>query len=380
MISIRCSALPRIAQCPASANPPAVKIDPPSEAGVMGTATHEFCAGMVANKPLDVAALAVKHDVDPDELAKLCGLSRGAWRTLAEHFPHPTPEHSMTFIDADAGVTLTGTADVASVNGVEVAILDWKSGWADREHSDQVRGYAWLVMQERPEIDTARTHVLNLRRGVVDHHVYTRAELAAWWEALILDLKLTPDTYRPSPDACGFCPRSHECPARTVMLRHALQVIEKVGGGVDEPMVFGGVEMSQALEFAKAAESFAELVRSIVRTQVIASGGTMPIDDDYEFFMDLGQKREINFAAGEDVLVAYAGEKWREAVTIGNGKIEKIVGEYAPKGQKGKMVKAMWAALDSADAIEVKPTSTLRVRKREKAIEVHTGVVDEATH
>lgn len=372
MLSIRCSALPRIAQCPASANPPAIKIDPPSEAGTMGTAVHLHNAAMVRGLIPDIGKIANEYDIDPHELEKLCGLSRGAWRTLRESFPGAESEVPTKYVDVANGITLTGTMDVRSVTPAYLSILDWKSGWADRDHTHQVRGYGWSELQkpELAHIQEVRTHVLNLRRGVVDTHVYTRAELAAWWESLVLDLRLTPDRFSPG-EHCGFCQRFFECDAQKTMTRYALEVIRQ-----DVTPAMTPEQLAGAIGYARVAEKFSEGLRAVVKAQVVAAGGVVPYSDTHELAIEHGERREIDFSAGEDVIVAYAGDKWREAVSVGNGDIERVVKATAARGDKGKQAAAFWRALETADAINVTPTEKLVLRKRELAMEIHDGPIE----
>ena len=66
----RCSSLPRITECTASAESPGIIIDTGTEAARMGTAAHEFYARMVREnlkEPGDLFALAAQDNVAEDE-------------------------------------------------------------------------------------------------------------------------------------------------------------------------------------------------------------------------------------------------------------------------------------------------------------------------
>lgn len=370
-IKLRCSSLDRAADCPASTINPSVKIEVANEAGSLGSGAHEHNAEMVNDRRVDVDELAEKWfnggDKDDfirfrDQLSKLCGLSRGAWKRLRDHFPNPEAEVEMEYLDEEFNILLTGHADLLSMVGTVAArILDWKSGWADREHSNQVRGYAFLLCKRNPAIETVTVHVLNLRRGELDTQEYTREELEAWWRGLAAAVVTMRDTHRPSPEACGFCQRRHECAARAKLLGQAIVLLDEMREH-QSPLAVAPEQLATILEQARMIESFCETVRGLVKESVVSAGGVISLEDGRELAIEVGEKRQIDFAAAEGVIQAKLGDRWREAVKIVNKDVEKLVGETAPYRGKGKAIKEFWNELADADAIQFVPVETLKIR------------------
>jgi hypothetical protein len=99
--------------CPASATPPAIRIESDDEPARIGSAVHKMLALQigpdVGGNP-DAIAAEFRLDHDAWEEAEILYLTAmKMWRQLEKHFPTPSVEVAL----ASGG--LTGHADIASV-------------------------------------------------------------------------------------------------------------------------------------------------------------------------------------------------------------------------------------------------------------------------
>lgn len=365
MITIRCSALPRIVQCHPSATPPAVKIDRPSGAADMGSGVHEFMrrsvAGFQAITHDEADGISEMMGLDAEELRESCGIAWHSWRAIADYFPAPACEVTLGPLTV-GDITLTGTADLVSVVGDCVQILDYKSGWADGDHEQQLRGYGRLALAKYPEATRVKGTIFRTRFAETQTWEWTRAELVEWFAELADRVAKRNEIYRPSPDVCGYCPRFYECPAAAALLKTAAALVADAQNSFDiaarTPEQLAGI-----VEAARLVAKVAEAAVDAVRPVVMAAGGVIPLNDGRELAMVDVIRKEIDFPAGEDVIAHYAGDRWREAVSVSKGDLEAIVKETAPRGMKAKLVKAMLDDLDAAGAITLKISQQLKIRK-----------------
>jgi hypothetical protein len=350
---LRCSSLPLVARCAAAAVPPAVLINPPRDAGDLGTAFHEAMAESLREGIADLEDIADRHNVSRDDLrpAVLWALNR--WRdTLSAHFPEPQVERAMMFEDSDA--LLTGTSDVVSYVGDEVRVLDWKSGWSDADHSEQLKGYAFLAMAADPRVETARLTVLRVRAQKAETRVWDRPQLMAWWRWL--KRHVGRPGYTPGSH-CGRCARVHECPA------HGEMVTSLVAAGV--PGLSALAEFPDMLAAAVAnlravrgtIDRWLEQARALVESKGGEVGPLALVPRD---------TREISVERGWEVLSDMVpAERLWPALKVSKAALEKAVKADAPRGQKGTAWTNVMAALDEAGAVETHTTYTLEVRRGE---------------
>lgn len=386
MLSLRCSSLPRVSLCPASARPPAVRIETSSEAADLGTAGHVCIANHVRGVHYDVAEVALSHGVDRDELKRIVGIAVAMWEKLKTHFPDPITEHSFeplvshwTYPDQAGDVVLTGTGDLVSLtdNASTIRLLDWKSGWGDSDHEAQVRGYALLALHEIPTADRVIASVMKLRHGVLETYEWTRAELETWWwEGLLRRVMSKADVYRPSPEACGYCPLFAECPARPAMLAAALVLLD-ANDEQKKSITTTPDGVAYILERARWVERAAKSAIDAVRAAVINAGGVLPLEDGRELRITSQVRTEIDYASGEGVLRAHCGDELGKALSVRKGKsksdpdklgVEDIVRAKAPRGKKDAAVESLIYELDQAAALKLTTVQRLEVTKAPKEI------------
>jgi len=361
VIRIRCSALPRVTQCAPSLVAPAVQIETPSEVGAMGSAVHEWLSHRITGRDVIQDAIVSRWGVDADEFGMLTRVALARWLAVADHFPDPMTEYHFKPINS-GGVELTGTADVVSINGDEARILDHKTGWGNGDHEMQMRGYAVLALSLGVERVTAC--VLRVRLGEIETFTWTKDELAAWWSEMVDRLYCEREIYRPSLDACRYCPRMHECPARTSMVRSVVQSIDPLISEVESYSSISPVTLARVWKQAGLLEDMAAAAKDMVRTQVAAAGGSLPVNDLQELALTESKRREIDVASGSQVLDTLIGDGWRDGLKLSNKSIETAVAAVAPARGKAKLLREVWAELEKADAVRVTTQERLELRRR----------------
>ena len=379
---IRCSALPRILRCPASAQAPGLDIESTSEASAMGTAAHEFYARMVREALDDVpdlTELAQKHRVDQGELTMLAWGGLRIWRQLrlgireaATELPlytaHVTPSISVEGeVDARVDFLLKGTADlVGTAASGPLVVLDWKTGYKDIGYWDQLRGYASMARSNRAnneppeEVDQVLAIVAWTRLGVHEVVPFDAAEL----EALGADVRralASPFKHGPSETTCAYCPRARDCEARRALLAAAGQDMLACMGGEHgnaiTPARLAGL-YSQSRMVKRALEAY----EATLKAALDAAPEGLPVEGG-RLVLREGSRKTVYWAP--EVLGKYMFPEAIDALrpTIGKGELEDAIAAGAPRGQKGKAKAEVLEALAAAGAVEEKKFRSIAFEK-----------------
>lgn len=357
---IRCSSLPLISKCAAAATPPHTVIRSNNEAARTGTAGHEAMAQVVQGISPYWQRIADRHQVDLDEVRILTAMARQMWEDLKEFFPNPMVETELIADD----MWLSGHPDVRSWDPAarRVSVLDWKFGRLRLDHSMQVTAYAWLAMQRFPEAQEAYVAVAWVRDQQVEGSIVTREQV----ETEIAEVRkqlASPEVYNPG-EWCGFCPRGHECPAKTQLLSQAALTLVPWANSVtvsqaDRPAKVAAMVLDQC----RLLEGAIDCARATIRADVEAAGGRVDVGDGREIVLTPYERTSVNFAAGEEVLRRHVGERLAEALTVIKGDVEQIVMDQASYGEKRNAVDRLTSALAAAGALETKQFAKLEVRR-----------------
>lgn len=368
----RCSRLPLLFQCARSADPGLQVEGADREPANLGTGAHEFLAASInrGEPAWDlVPDIAAGLQLDRDDLARQCGLAWARWKEVEPVFPGAQTEVPLKFEDAEAGLTLTGTADIlsppSSLGLPEVRIGDAKTGWLDGDHDDQLRGYGFLAAWRYDEAERVYVAVLRTRDGQGHGRYYTRAELWQWYAGL---LERTRDqVFRPGRH-CGYCSRGPTCEAKTALLQQSLDMVRARHGDAlpDDPTERADT-LQKLLEAARLVDRAAKDAVAMVRAEVLAAGGQL---GDLEIVRH--NEREIVFPKALPVLLEAVGnDRLAEILRVSNGDAEKAVKAAAPtkpRGSKGKAVKELYSRLEEAGALRVDTVERLEVRRPAKAL------------
>ena len=366
-MQIRCSALPRIMACPASAQPPKIKIDGDSEPARMGTAVHEVLA-QVVTEGLDAVPnlepTIKKYRVDRDELRMLAWFGLNTWQSIrAETRVVAVEEHLES--EEFSGLTVTGSPDVICAHEDTIVVVDFKSGWIERNYEDQLMGYLFLAAQHYPSYTGYKRICVWLRTSEVDTVNVAPQELDDWAERLAERVQQT-ETYDPSPPACEFCPRAHECTARRVMIEAAMKdMCALVDGGGQRPET-----LAEVYPFKKLIDGVLKMYDGMLKT--VLKEGPLPVGDgrmisledvqrDYLYLDRIAKPLMVEFGCKDlPDLIETLGP---DAVTVPKKTIQDIAGMAAFKGEKGQAKKEIIENLRHADAIVTRTSPRLTLKK-----------------
>ena len=368
MVTIRCSQLDRILTCPASLVVPDLVIESPDDSAArMGTGVHAFLAARIggsdwlAAHEKGKATGEIGIDV-ADEFADLCGRAWWAWEQVAEAFPDPQTEHTFEPL-VDYEVTLTGTADIVSIVDREVRICDHKTGRLDVSNTNQLKGYGCLALQEC-DADAVRATKLHVRSGTHETHVWTRDELAHWWESVTKAVRQT-NVYRPG-DVCRYCPRRWDCDAHLTLIRYAANATATETSAEATPRSLAKL-VGRLRQLEKAAKASLEDLRTVVK----ARGGQVLDADGHGLQIDEQARREIDPAAAWGRLTARLGEDAiLSCVDLSVTRVEDAIkarvradadGGKLRRGAIGEAISGVFAELDDAGALTSKVIEVLKI-------------------
>jgi hypothetical protein len=374
MITTRCSALPIVSACPAAAFADEIRTNPQTPEAALGTAVHAVLAAAITagSMSADRVEETLGPAADLEEIARLAWAGWRAWEQIRQWFPEPRCE---VYLSGDlAGLSLTGHADVFAVADGELRILDWKSGFADANYTDQLRGYAWLALQERRwEVPRARVWTVRLRDGVADVEVFERDELTAWVNRLAVALtdRCAATTYNPG-ECCRYCPRRLSCPGRRYLLRAIAAEVDHYQDSWQIDGEVSGDALASVLDRCRMLESVTAAIREQVGVEVDSRGGVIPLSDGRELARIHQEQHPIRPCPESETILreVLTPEQWYECLTLGKGKIESAIGANAPPRGKGKAIRATMDRLAEAGAVDTKHVPKLVIRK---------GITDAAT-
>lgn len=374
MIVERPSNLPRAITCPASRTPPKIRVVGDDEAARGGTAFHDGQKCHITGDNVDVAALAAKYEVDAGDLAINLAMGRNQWSQVADQFPKPQVEQRVEAEWVGLGevddLSLAGTPDLFSLRCDldAIYILDWKSGFRqDLDHTDQMLGYAAILLDIYQWAKRVVCCILRVREGAAYWETYERSQVEQWLGRTIKRLAQT-DQYAPGRH-CGYCPRGHECEAKTALI---VQSGRMLLGDVMSNLPLDPVERADYIGMLNDAKSHAEKICKelgpLLRAEVVNAGGAMPLSDGRELYIKEITKKEIEFKPAKPILVKVLGGDLDECLEVSKSAAEKLVKDRAPNKMKGRMWDELMARLDEAGAVNHKIEQRLGTRRVPLAI------------
>lgn len=357
-MKLRCSSLPHLFACPASAHG-SLSVTGSDTAAAGGSAAHAAMTQVVLGLDPDLDFIALRFNVDRDELGRLVWYGRKAWKELAPSFPDPETEVEVKA--TMAGCELLGHLDLRSRVVRQVRILDWKSGRVDRDYYHQLAGYAACEM-DGTDVDEVVFSVVWLRDQEVETYRFTREMMRGWVGDLRAIVARASD-FRTGTH-CAYCPRSHECPAVVAVARRDIAMF----AGPDAEAMLSTATPAQLVAIRRRARMlapFAESVDGLLR-KIVGQTGPLDTGDGAELRLveEPGPRRVDTLTAFPILQAHFNDEELASCLTVGLGDAEKIIGDRAPHGQKGRAKKAFGEELAAAGAITQGTVSKLKeVRK-----------------
>src|ERR1019366_7533378 len=133
---------------------------------------------------------------------------------------------------------------------------------------EQLKGYQFLIYANHPaQVSEAWGTTINVRaRENGNIIVMQRGELEEWWGDLVETVHQ--EHFRPSHEACIYCPRRFNCPARQELLQSAAGVL--CGMDMDAELVES--DMRIGVMAARHLEKVAKEYLDAVKTHVEING------------------------------------------------------------------------------------------------------------
>jgi len=357
----RCSALPRIMACPASATKPKVRIDSDNVAGRIGSAVHKALAMAYLSGVPDLPAIAAEYRVTPEDITSLFWIGKNRLGEYADALDVHRIEHGLVRDVPGTDITLTGTADLFGLTKTEPPlpfVWDYKSGSQSTNHRDQLIGYAFLLYGE--EYATVKIMTAWLRANEVQIDNITPADIAAWLERLQHAIK-HPRTFRPG-DHCGYCPRAHECKARTALIRKSagdfLAIADKMKALTPETLA---ANYTRAKLLEKVLKQFDATLKD-----ALVYHGELPMGDGRVLYLSESPRDKLI----TDKVIEHCAlpiEKLLPAMSISKGGLTDAIKAECERENlpKGKTIKATMDALRDVGAIVTNTIKSISIRKGE---------------
>lgn len=367
---LRASSMPLAFTCPGSVRLPVVRLSEDSEPARMGSAGHEAFRPLVEVGSIDwdsISTIAARYDVDVDELRMLANMAARLWPALKPEFDGAMTELELTTTIGHAGravdvmAYLSGHLDAGKSNGRSFRVLDWKTGYRDRDYSQQMRAYAALTMLDDSTVDSVEMVVCWVRDGEVERYTMDRPALNEWLTNLRNTVIEWDGVYHPGAH-CQHCPRSHECAAANALVRRDTAALLDAETAPDIDLMAPN-DALQLYRRAKMLKAVAERVLDGVRYRAAEQGAI--IGDDGRLVLESSSRREVEIAAAWQVLQAagFVDEDFAAVTKMSITKIEDRVAKKAGRGKGAAAVRALNEALNAAGAITTTETQRLTEKR-----------------
>lgn len=363
-IKMRGSAASYQTQCGQSLIAPAVPRSGAGRPARIGTGVHlalsdaiqkEYGPDKIEETILDIAN---RMDLDRDEIAPPVFQGLKDWEKLRDFFPSPLLEVAMSRREKfgeSLQVEVTGHADVLALDGNEIRVLDWKSGWLDTDHKPQIRMYALLAFTEFEEAKTFWGSALRLRTGDMEPCKWTREEIETWWANTLREISRM--TFNQG-DWCGYCPRANECPENL----QALAVAGKLLAGVES---FTPDQLPAIYRAKQAYQKLIDRAGEAIKAMVSANGGSMKFQD-CELQIRSEERQAIEPTQASLDLIAGAIPNVWPVLKITKTAIENEVRAVAPPRMGAKHFRELMTALERAGAVKKTIIEKLELKRLEE--------------
>lgn len=366
-LEVRVSALPLAFICPGSTRRPSLPVVDTSVAKRLGTAAHEVLQSLAETGSIDWALIpgaATRNAIDPEELRVLCATAQKLWPAIRASFPDAMAEFELS-ADLVPGLTMTGHVDALTVRATAGRALDWKTGRKDRDYSQQVKGYAALVLANHPELEEATGTIVWLRDQSIENYTMKRAALGPWVLDLAERVIAWDGTYQ-AGHHCTECPRSHECQAANAMVRRDVAAFSDKSIAEHIETDIATMAPAAVVELHRKASTVAFLahrVKAAIKDHVLAHGDV--VGDGVMLTIEEGSRRALNPLEAWPVLEA-AGLTSAElagCMRLFITSVEDVVAKKAGRGKGAGAIRKLEADLEKAGAITTEKTETLKERR-----------------
>jgi len=383
----RCSALPIVSVCPAADVEDGISVGSDGIMGAVGTAVHNIFEKIAKGENLlapddEKAATMSGCSGSAEEVRIIAGMAWKLWNLgvtdretgdvrgapIKSFFRNPRTEveleHTMKAPTGER-VRIKGRADVFEVivgdDGKKRAfIVDLKTGWKDRNHGEQLAGYATGALGMDKTIDEAVLIVAWARLGFYDVLVLTRSEVQDWARGFLRYSAVWDGRTYTTGEHCLYCRRASSCEARATNLRALVDVFRTTAGARQPDILDADGNLRDPDELAEllgAARQIGTCVEGFVRalSDQIGMRGAQPLAGQPGKalgFSERSNKRVIDAGKGWETLRKFLSDPELAAiVSIGLTPALDAVAKKAEKGKGAGAKRELEAALGAAGAL-----------------------------
>ena len=352
-VKIRCSALPRVWACPASAAPSNVKSESPESR--LGQIVHAHIAGKLGFDSVRREAANIGRDAD--EAAYLYSVGLEADKELVDNAGMILVRREDPLEFDGGGVVLTGSPDVWGMfmDRERAQVVDYKTGRVDRDHDQQLRGYAFLVLAAMPEAMEVVCRTVWLRTKNVDTFTMTRVEAAEWWTELVK--RAESESYTDDISVCGFCPHKAACWQYSQLLSVAVAPIMSNGQSLPATAADLAALYPAAQELERHLDAYKKAMRAAL------ASGPVALPDGRIIGLETRKRAVIDAAKAMPIIHAHYDGDPLTVMEVRKTALEDALRENAPKGMKKKAVEDCMFALESAGALTWTETEAIGIRR-----------------
>jgi hypothetical protein len=347
------SALPLIFKCGQSQGGD-IRVDEAGGEAARGVATHKVLESVAAGRGVDwdsVPAVAEEYGVEASDLGVMVAAGVTAWANAG--FGPSLTEVALSSLLGDSDVMLTGHLDWVRGNRGG----DWKTGRSDSDYSQQMRGYAALLLLDDASLTSATMSIVWLRDQQIESYTMTRDALAAWSASVVE--ALDDPTFR-TGQHCQYCKRSATCPGARARQAEAVRAIQTTGETAIDDM-----EPDAAIDLYNQAKTVAGLAERV--TEAIKARATKaPIEGEKRRLVMVDEKRrEVDTLLAWPVLQEHLStEDMAGALDVRVSRAEEAIRKAAPRGLAAKHIRDFKAALESSGAVTM--TTQQKIKEMRK--------------
>jgi hypothetical protein len=353
VLPIRCSKIPAFLECPSSALPAENPYNPTSEAAREGSAGHDLAEWLVhhtlySGPEPDLEAIASRWEVDIATLGFLGSRIRTVIADLGQWLPHGSTEARVE------GEHTKGTADWIDLStGV---VVDWKMGHEERDPWGQLKGYCLAIydMCGMPEVGHHSPIAAYARLGTHEVRHYNESDLLGFREKLLEQDSRAGRDYAPG-NACTFCEHQLTCDARRDWLRSSVEALMPIGANGEYPVpsdqAFAELGPRVAL-LETAIKRYRQMERERLQQHRDGLAPPLEIGDGKALILKPFNRRHVDALKAWEVLTReLTPEQLNACVTVSLTKVGEQVAAVAPRGQKGRVKKAVIGEIEDAGAV-----------------------------
>ena len=265
-----------------------------------------------------------------------------------------------------------GTCDRLTVNGTEAVQIDYKTGQGavdEPQDNWQAKAYALGAFQRFPQLDTIHFYFIACRRDEILFHTFTRDDVDEIIHAISGVIqrakkiracfsKADPSLLIPQTKICNYCKNAGKCPslaklAAETAIKYApgeenfLPMPEQVHGSFcDDPE-----ELAKMLRVVPIVRKWASGVEFAARNLAIEEGVDIP---GFEVKERRGRRSITSALAAFGVIKDMVNvEDFLDGIDkFPVGKLEKLVSDMTPRGQKKEKVAEVMSELYKLGAVE----------------------------